>query len=116
MILQVPPIENPVITGLAHRDPSETPNLFGQIISNVIGIILVVAALWAFAQLIIGGIRWISSSGDKGKLEIAQKQITNALIGLFIVFAFWAIYIVILQVLGMSGPGPGFQIKLPTLL
>lgn len=116
MLYQVPPIQNPVVTGIAGKDPSQAPDLFGQLFSNVVGIILIIAAIWAFAQLIIGAIKWISSSGDKGKLEEAQKQITNALIGLFIVFAFWAVYIVVLQVLGISGPGPGIQFRIPTLL
>jgi TRAP-type C4-dicarboxylate transport system permease small subunit len=52
---------------------------------------LVAAALVFFFMLIIGGIKWITSGGDKGQTEAARNQITAALIGLFIVFASYAI-------------------------
>ncbi len=63
----------------------------GQIISGLITLALVVAAVIFFFMLVIGGIRWIVSGGDKGQTEAARGQITAALIGLVIVFAAWAI-------------------------
>jgi hypothetical protein len=39
----------------------------------------------------MGGIKWITSDGDEKSVEGARSQITNALIGLAIVFAAWAI-------------------------
>ena len=62
-----------------------------QIISAALLLILVVAAIVFFFMLVIGGIRWITSGGDKGQTEAARNQITAALIGLVIVFAAWAI-------------------------
>ncbi|MEK7112404.1 MAG: hypothetical protein AAB875_03680, partial [Patescibacteria group bacterium] len=53
--------------------------------------ILVIAALVFFFILVIGGIRWIASGGDKAHTEAARSQITAALVGLVIVFAAWAI-------------------------
>lgn len=53
--------------------------------------ILAVAGLIFFFMLIIGGLRWILSGGDKGSTEQARGQITAALIGLIIVFSAWAI-------------------------
>ena len=64
---------------------------FGNIISASVSLILIVAALLFFFMLVIGGIRWILSGGDKGQTEAARNQITAALIGLVIVFAAWAI-------------------------
>jgi len=61
------------------------------IISTAIKFILIVAALIAFIFLVIGGIRWIVSGGDKEATTKAQSTITAALIGLVIVFAAWAI-------------------------
>jgi hypothetical protein len=52
---------------------------------------LVIAAIVFFFILVIGGIRWIISGGDKAHTEAARAQITSALIGLVIVFAAWAI-------------------------
>ena len=62
-----------------------------NIVSAVIILILIVAALVFFFMLVWGGIRYITSGGDKAQTEAARNQITAALIGLVIVFAAWAI-------------------------
>lgn len=62
-----------------------------RIVSGAIRLILVVAALTAFVFLIIGGIKWVTSGGDKEKTAAAQQTLTAALVGLVIVFASWAI-------------------------
>lgn len=64
---------------------------FGSIISALIVLVLVVAALVFFFMLVLGGIRYITSGGDKSSTEAARSQITAALIGLVIVFSAWAI-------------------------
>ncbi|MEK7182797.1 MAG: hypothetical protein AAB694_01420 [Patescibacteria group bacterium] len=62
-----------------------------SIVSGLIRLVLVIAALVFFFILVIGGIRWILSGGDKTATEGARSQITAALVGLVIVFAAWAI-------------------------
>lgn len=62
-----------------------------QIVSAALLLILVIAAVVFFFMLVIGGVRWITSGGDKAQTEAARNQITAALIGLVIVFAAWAI-------------------------
>lgn len=70
----------------------------GGIVSGLIKVTLIVAAVVFFFILVIGGIRWIISGGDKQATEGARSQITAALVGLTIVFAAWAI-IKLIQVL-----------------
>lgn len=60
-------------------------------VSGFIRLILVVAGLAFFFILVLGGVHWILSGGDKGKTEAARNQITAALVGLVIVFSAWAI-------------------------
>lgn len=62
-----------------------------NIVPVVIRVVLIVAALIALVFLIIGGIKWITSGGDKAQVESARGTITSALIGLVVVFAAWAI-------------------------
>lgn len=62
-----------------------------SIVPVAIKIILILAALIALVFLIYGGIRWITSGGDKTAVEAARGTITSALIGLLVVFAAWAI-------------------------
>jgi|SRR3989344_786506 len=64
--------------------------------------ILVIAAIIFFFMLIIGGIRWILSGGDKASTESARGQITAALIGLVIVFGAWAIATLLGGILGID--------------
>ncbi|MBI2591018.1 MAG: hypothetical protein HYW33_04110, partial [Candidatus Blackburnbacteria bacterium] len=63
----------------------------GAIVSTAIKILVVVAAVLFFFWLVLGGIKWITSGGDKNKTEEARQQITSALVGLVVVFSAWAI-------------------------
>ncbi len=63
----------------------------GGIVGAAVRLVLVIAALVFFFILVIGGIRWTASGGDKAQTEAARNQITAALVGLVIVFAAWAI-------------------------
>lgn len=63
----------------------------GSLISNAITLIMFIAALATFIYLVWGGIEWITAGGDKAGTEAARSKITNAFIGLFVVFAAWAI-------------------------
>lgn len=67
-----------------------------EFLPNLITFGLVLAIVAAFFFLVLGGIKWITSEGDKERLDQAKKTITAALIGLVLVFALWAI----LQLLG----------------
>jgi len=66
-----------------------------SVISSLIAVMLIVSALATFLYLLMGGFMWITSGGDAKKTEAAGKQITNALIGLGIVAAAWALMLVI---------------------
>ncbi|OGM21460.1 hypothetical protein A2955_02565 [Candidatus Woesebacteria bacterium RIFCSPLOWO2_01_FULL_37_19] len=73
-----------------------------SVISAVIVLILIIAALVFFFMLVWGGIKWITSGGDKAQTEAARNQITAALIGLVIVFAAWAIISLVQTFFGIS--------------
>lgn len=62
-----------------------------KIIQSSITLVLIVSAIVFFFMLVIGGVKWILSGGDKAQTEGARNQITAALVGLVIVFAAWAI-------------------------
>lgn len=72
------------------------------IISGLIKIVLIVAALVFFFMLIIGGIQWMTSGGDKAATEAARGRITAALVGLVIVFAAYAIVQLINTLFGLD--------------
>jgi cbb3-type cytochrome oxidase subunit 3 len=84
----------------------------GAIIGGLLRLILVIAAVVFFFVLVIGGVRWILSGGDKGQTEQARSQITAALVGLVIVFAAWAIAGLIGTFFGI---GNIFELQIPSI-
>lgn len=63
------------------------PEIVGRIINialSLLGIIFLVLGVYA-------GFRWMTARGEKGDVEEAQKTLTNAVIGLVIVIAAYAI-------------------------
>lgn len=74
----------------------------GGLVAGLVKLVLIVAALVFFFILVIGGIRWILSGGDKAATEAARNQITAALVGLVIVFSAWAIIQLIDALFGVS--------------
>lgn len=53
--------------------------------------IIVVGGLAFLLYTVWGGIEWMMSGGDKGKIEEARHKITNSLIGLALLVASFAI-------------------------
>ncbi|MCL4360421.1 hypothetical protein M1555_04200 [Patescibacteria group bacterium] len=85
----------------------------GMLISALVGTLLILSALLAFFFLILGGIQWITSGGDKAGMEAARNKITHAIVGLIIVGAAWAIMILIQNFLGITVIGGGINIPKP---
>ena len=85
----------------------------GMIVGGAIQLALVIASVVFFFILIVGGIRWIVSGGDKAQTEAARGQITAALVGLVIVFAAWAIVQLIGTFFGVSITG---GLTIPTVI
>ncbi len=75
---------------------------FSSLVSGGISLVLVLAAIIFFFVLVIGGIQWIMSGGDKAGAETARKRITAALVGLAIVFVAWAIASLINALFGVN--------------
>lgn len=78
----------PPISGLP-TDPQEG---IVKIVSFGIRIFILIASLTMLVYLFWGGYDWITSGGEKEKLSKAQRKITNAAIGLLMVFAMLALY------------------------
>ena len=68
----------------------------------MIGLALVIGALIFLFILIIGAIQWMTSGGDKASLEGAKGKISNAFIGLVILFATFAIMLLIENFFGIK--------------
>lgn len=68
----------------------------------ILQIVLIISVLLVLFQLILAGVNWITSGGDKAKTEGARSRIVAAIIGLVIVAASWAIFLFVLQLIGIN--------------
>jgi TRAP-type C4-dicarboxylate transport system permease small subunit len=75
---------------------------FGDMLTNVMNIVVVIGVVAVLLYLIWGGIEWITSGGDKGKTESARNKITAAIVGLIILISAWAILMFVQQILGIK--------------
>ncbi len=83
----------------------------GQVLGFIVTIAFVIAVLIALLFLLWGGIKWITSGGDKAGVEAARNQIIAAVIGLVVVFLSFFVLNLVLGLFGLSL----FSLKLPTL-
>ncbi len=60
-------------------------------VARLIRIILELLGIIAVVIIIIAGFRWMTAGGDEAKVESSKKQLTNGLIGLFIIIAAFSI-------------------------
>lgn len=63
----------------------------GVFIGWVLTVVMVIAILLVLLYLVLGGIEWITSGGEKGKTEAARNKITAAVIGIIILASAYAL-------------------------
>lgn len=74
----------------------------GALVSGILGASLVAAGIGFILYFLWGAMRWLSAGSDKAQVESARQKITNAFIGLVLVAAAWAIYLIVIYVLGLG--------------
>ncbi|MBI2026185.1 MAG: hypothetical protein HY426_02725 [Candidatus Levybacteria bacterium] len=67
--------------------PSGGVETFGRILRVGLTILFITITLAALIFFIWGGIQWITSTGDKTKIEAARKRLVYAVIGLIVAFS-----------------------------
>lgn len=91
---------------IAIMSPVPSPTVgftnLANVIAGVARILFIIAAITCFVYLILGGLQWITAGGDSKKTETAGKQITNALVGIGIVAAAWALMVVVQKITGIN--------------
>lgn len=76
-----------------------SPSQTTTVISALIRFIVIVAGIFALWQFIQGGLQYVTSGGDKGKLTEAQNKITMSILGLVIIAASFIIIAIVSQIL-----------------
>lgn len=81
---------------------TETGTNLSTIISWSINLLLILAILATLSFLLWGGLSWITSGGDKEKLDNARKTIVFAVIGLIVVLLSFVIVQTVGSLLGID--------------
>jgi len=77
-------------------------NIFAKIIAAVINLFFIAGSLAVLVYLLMGGLAYITSEGDKGKIEIAKSRLTSAVLGIVIIAATYTILTLLGQFLGIN--------------
>ncbi|MDH7476013.1 MAG: hypothetical protein QHH09_00895 [Microgenomates group bacterium] len=77
--------------------PFQNPTL-GDVLSFAIRTLFTIAGLAALLYLVLGALSWVTSGGDKEKVDKAQHKIQAAVIGLIVLVAVVALAITLEQV------------------
>lgn len=83
------------LKGFIGKDPTGAGGI-STFLSNLIALIYSLAAIVLIFMLIWGAFQWMTSGGDKEKIEAARNRIIHAIIGLIL----FAIAFAVIQVLG----------------
>lgn len=92
-------ITNPALGNLNKQTGA---SFFQKFVPRFLTLGLLVGTLIFFFILIMGAIQWISSGGDKQALEGAKSKVTNAFIGIVILFSIFAILKLVESFFGIS--------------
>ena len=85
---------------------------FGLVVSTLIQTLFLVAGIVMLIFMVVGGVQFITSGGDKIQAQAARDRITYALIGILVVAASFAIAALLQRVLGITILG---NLNVPTI-
>lgn len=75
---------------------------FTSTFSTGIGVLTISAGIWFIIQIFAGTFQWLASGGEKQALQNAQKRISNAIIGLFVVVFSYALISIVGLIFGID--------------
>lgn len=77
---------------------------FIKYMSNIIGILSIVAIIYFILQIIFAGYAFLSSQGDTKMIETSRTRITEGILGLFVVIVAVGLGSLIATILGFNDP------------
>lgn len=106
----------PPVSGIGAARPGAD---LSKLIAGGINIFLVFIGLLALVYMLWGAISWVTSGGEKDKLQKAQSRIRSAIVGIFIAIVvlvlFNAIFAIVFPDSGIISPSNGgFKFIIPT--
>ncbi|MBI2591019.1 MAG: hypothetical protein HYW33_04115 [Candidatus Blackburnbacteria bacterium] len=94
-------ISNP-ITPRLNPTAGTSVGLFSSVIAVIIKTLFVAGFVLFIVYFLIGGLQWITSAGDAKALEKARNSVTQAIFGIVVMLALFAIIRLIEAVFGVN--------------
>lgn len=73
-----------------------------EFVTRMVSVVFVVGAVAFMFMFVLGGVKWITAGGDKGSIESARTQITQAITGLIVLFGVYALARLMKTVFGIE--------------
>lgn len=86
-----------------------TPNTLAVLIATLWRILFTLGGLAVIIFMASGAFMWITSGGDKGKVETARERITASVIGMMILFSMFALVNYVFPLIGFNILSPSIQ-------
>ncbi len=80
-------------------------------ISDIIGVITILATLFFIVYAFVAAFNWITAAGDKSKIEQARNRLVMSTLGLILIVATHAIIGLIGGIIGLELLNPGNMIR-----
>jgi hypothetical protein len=90
--------------------PTELFNGSTALIPRAINLMLFIVGILAIFMLIYGGIRYVISGGDSGRVKDAKNTILYAIIGLVVAILGYAVVQWVISVVGAGATGGGASV------
>jgi len=114
-------IENPAIPAIGGLTGEQ---FFANLLPRLVSLGFVIGVVIFLFVMLAGAIQWITSGGDKTSVEAARSKVTNALVGIVILFSLFAVIKLIGDFFGINileidfgplkiGGGTGFPTEDP---
>lgn len=94
-------ISGPGIVPTSNVDATNKLELY---LSQILGVLSIVAVIFFTIQIILAGYGFMSSDGDEKKMETNRSKLTNSVMGLLIVVVAIGIGSLIAKLLGLNNP------------
>lgn len=98
-VIAPPGITNPALGNL---NKNTGVSFFQQLIQKGITLVLVAGVIIFLFMLLISAIQWMTAGGDKAAVETARGRLTQAIIGIVLMFATWAVVLFIQNFFGIK--------------
>jgi cbb3-type cytochrome oxidase subunit 3 len=95
-------INNRALTPAMQAKQVDGVSTISSLITLFVGIIFMVGTVAFMFMFLLGAVRWITSGGDKGQVESARSQVTQALAGIVVLFAVYAVARTIKTIFGIE--------------